>query len=180
MSASDIVTTISDNTSLFFDAEVDEADIGKLTLGQEVEVTLDSFPASTFAGEVSEIAGTTKVTSTNATIVLVRVSLSTKPERFISGLNGQASIIIKKAEGVLTVPVEALRQDNTVLVISRKGLEVRQVEVGIRSGEEVEIKKGLEEGEKVVASPATAPSGRTSPLGGVFRLFGGHRPPSSR
>lgn len=153
VSASDIVATISDNSSIYFDADVDQADISKVHIGQNAEIILDSFPDKTFKGQVSEIQGQTKTTGNNATVILVRIKLSDEPTNFISGLTGQVSITIEEAKNTLSLPLEAIQEDNTVVVQNRGILRSQKVEVGIKSDTEAEIKSGVSENERVILNP---------------------------
>lgn len=169
---SDIVAQVVDDSQIFFDADVDEADIGKISIGQMVDISLDTFPDKTFKGTVAKILPLTSTTTTNATVVKTRISIAGIQE-FISGLNGQASIITAQAKNVLTVPIEAVRPDSTVVVEKATGLEVKKVKTGIESDTDIQITEGLEEGDKVVTNPpANLPSKAQRPFAPVLRLFG--------
>lgn len=170
--SADSIIKMVDTSQIYFDAEIDEADIGKIALNQKSEITLDAYPQKIFEGEVSEIQLFIKTTSTGATVVTVRILIS--PDiGFIDNLSGQALITISEAKNVLTVPLEALREDNTVMVQTETGSQPKKVVPGIKSDTEVEIKDGLQEGDKIVVSPPVLPPRRG--LFGVFRIFGGRR-----
>lgn len=148
VSSSDIIATVSNSNEVYFDALVDEADIGKVVLNQSARVSLDAYPDKDFEGTVSEIMSQTQTSSSGATTITVRIKLDKTGFTFVSGLNGQSTIIYEKANNVLVIPLEALRDNNTVLVRSKSV----KVEPGIRSDTEVEIKSGLNEGEQVVTN----------------------------
>ncbi len=150
---SDIIAEIVDTSEIYFDTDVDEADIGKVKVGQQAEVTLDSYPNQVFKGLVSKVLPTTKTTSSGATVVTVRIILTQHDLTFVNGLSGQGSIIYASVNHVLTVPQEALREDNTIVMQQGKILVAKKVEVGISSDTDIEIKSGLSEGEKVVLNP---------------------------
>lgn len=167
----DTIAQVVDDSQIFFDADVDESDIGKVSPGQEAELTFDTFPNRTFYGTVEEILPQTRVTSTQATVVTARILLNSGIT-FISGLEGQASIIVQKANNVLTIPVEALSPDNTVVVQTPTGFKVIKVTTGIQSDTDVEITKGLSDGQNVILNPpATLPQSRPGPLNRIFGLF---------
>lgn len=154
VTASDLIAQIVDMSAFYFDTDVDEADISKVAIGATAEVTLDAYPEQTFKGSVVQIFPQTKTTSSGATVVTVRIILDNPKIVFVNGLSGQSSIIYQAQFNALTIPQEALRDDNTVVVESSKGVfEAAEVETGISSDTDVEIKSGLLEGEKVLLNP---------------------------
>lgn len=171
VSASDVIAQVVDFTSIYFDSDIDEVDIGKVSLGQKAEVTLDAYPDKVFEGEVSEIIPQTKITSQGATVVTVRIKLEASELTPINGLSGQASIILSEAKNVLTISQEALREDNTVYIQAGNNIRSKKVVPGIKSDTDVEIKSGLSEGGKILLNPP--PSGnelnRNRGLFGIFR-----------
>ena len=97
VSASDVIIKMVDTSETYFDAEIDEADIGKISLGQKAEVTLDAYGDRIFSGTVNQIIPQTKIIASGATVVTVMIKIE-GPEHFINGLSGQASIIIAEAK----------------------------------------------------------------------------------
>ncbi len=171
VSASDVIAQIVETDEIYFDSDIDEADIGRISVGKSAEVTLDAYGNKIFTGTVTRIKPQTKTTSSGATVVTVRIKLSILPENFVNGLTGQATIILEEAKNVLTIPQEALREDNVVFV----GTKERKVVPGIKSDTDVEIKEGLEENEKVVLNPP-APGVRLDQNRNHLRfIFNGHR-----
>lgn len=171
VSPGNLIAQVVDDSQLYFDADVDEADIGKVSAGQPVEVTLDSYPDKVFEGAVKEALPQTKTTSTQATVVTVRVLLDSF-QTPIFGLQGQALIVTENAKNALTAPIEALRPDNTIVVKNPGGLQAVKVTTGIQSDTDVQIKEGLKEGQEVVVSPSSAlPQNQRSLFGQFFRFF---------
>lgn len=158
VSINDLIVQVVDTTAIYFDTDIDEADISKIKVGLPAEVILDAYPEDIFIGTVDQIQPQTKTTSQGAKIVTIRIRLNNPPATFINGLTGQASVVIESVKGSLTIPVEALRDDNTVLVQEGKNLISRKVTPGIMSDTDVEIKTGLKEGDKVQLNPP--PSGQ--------------------
>lgn len=178
VSSSDAIAQIVDFSQILFEAEIDEADIGKISLGQKAEVSFDAYPGRIFEGEVWEIIPQTNTTSSGATVVTVRINLGEVGITQIQGLSGQAVIILSEAKNVLTIPIEALRDDDTVLVESNRNLEAKKVVSGIRSDTDVEIKEGLSENDKVLLNPPssnTAVQRSRSPLQRIINLHIGGR-----
>lgn len=160
VTTSDIIAQVVDFSATFFDTDIDEADIGKVSLGQKAEVNLDAYPDKLLKGSVDQIIPQIKTTAQGATVVTLRIKLE-KPDIIpINGLGGQASIILSEAKNVLTIPQEALREDNTVFIQSGNVTRSQEVVPGIKSDTEVEIKEGLKEGDKVLLNPPTSGSRR--------------------
>jgi RND family efflux transporter MFP subunit len=166
----DLIAEIVDDSETKFNADVDEGDIGQVSVGQPVEFTLNAYPDKTFQGTVEQILPTTKTTTTGATVVTVKVGFNSAAINFVAGLNGDANIIISQAKNALTIPSEALKEDNTVVVQKAdKSYEVRKVEPGISSDTDVEIRSGLSDGETVVKNPPAKLPSNGNPLLGMFR-----------
>lgn len=156
VSASDVIAQVVDFSQVYFDTEIDEADIGKISLDQKAEVTLDAYPDQVFEGVVSEIIPQTKTTSSGATVVTVRIKLTDPKITPINGLSGQALIILSEAKNTMVVPLETVRDDKTVFVQTAQGLRPQKVETGIRSDTDVEVKDGLNENDKILLNPPSA------------------------
>lgn len=153
ITVSDQIAQIVDDSEIYFDAEVDESDLGKVSLNMPAEVSLNAYEDRTFKGFVTGITPITKTTSTGATIVIARIKIDFDSSRFIAGLNGQAEIINEQLIDVITIPSEALKDETTVYVKKNSKFEERKVETGISSDTETEIKSGLSLGEEVVINP---------------------------
>lgn len=154
VSPADLIATVVNDNQIFFDAEVDEADIGKIKIGQKAEVSLNSYEDRIFKGTVAEIEPATRETSSGATVVIVRISLEKSDMKFVAGINGQAEIIYDETANALTIPQEALIDEKEVII--KKGenqFEKVPVETGLSSDTEIEIKSGLKEEQEVVTNP---------------------------
>jgi len=97
-----------DLTRMQIDTNVDEADIGKILVGQEVHFSVDAYPDITFNGKVSEIRNApTTVQNVVTYIVVIRVDnpeLKLKP-----GMTANVSIITATKTGAIKIPNAALR-----------------------------------------------------------------------
>lgn len=153
VSPTDLIAQIVDHSQVYFDAEVDETDIGKISIGQKAEITLNSYENRIFEGVIAEIKPIIKETSSGATIIIVRISLG-KPEiNFVTGLNGQAQITINESKNVLSIPQEALKDDQTVFVKEGDKISEKKIRTGIKSDTHIEILGGLEQNQEVVINP---------------------------
>jgi HlyD family secretion protein len=97
-----------DLTQMQIDTNVDEADIGRVMVGQTVSFTVDAYPDTTFPGKVAEIRNApTTVQNVVTYDVVVKVA---NPERKLKpGMTANVSVITATAQGILKVPNAALR-----------------------------------------------------------------------
>ena len=153
---------IYDMSALTFDISVNELDINKIQVGQQVEITADALDGQSFTGVVDKININGTTTSGNTTYP-VTVLVDGSPEELYPGMNVSARVIVEEAGNVLTLPVEAVERGNTVLValpgcLDENGsiaditaTESRQVTLGRNDDNYIEILDGLEEGDVVLA-----------------------------
>ncbi|MHB9098903.1 MAG: efflux RND transporter periplasmic adaptor subunit [Syntrophales bacterium] len=97
-----------DLTRMQIDTNVDEADIGRIMVGQAVSFTVDAYPDTTFPGKVSEIRNApTTVQNVVTYDVVIKVA---NPERKLKpGMTANVSIITAMEQAVLKIPNAALR-----------------------------------------------------------------------
>ena len=147
-----IVSIISQN-NLEIEASVPEIDIGLVTIGNPVAVTIDAFQGEMFRGKVSYIdPGETiidGVVNFKITVVFDIPDL-----RFKTGLTANLAIETLKKTDVVVVPQFAIvENDEGTFARKIEGISARDVPVklGIRSREgNIEIVSGLREGDRVV------------------------------
>ncbi len=147
----DTIVTVANTQDLQFLAEVDETDIGKVLTGQEASITLDAYPEDTFISKISLIGQKAITTSTGATAFNTTFNMDTQ-KQFLIGMNGTAQIEVGRAENVNSVPLEAITDDKYVYVKSGKKFSKKEIEKGIESDTDVEIKSGLKEGDVILTS----------------------------
>ena len=97
-----------DLTQMQIDANVAEADIGGVKVGQEVEFTVDAFPTRIFKGKVTQIRNAPtmlqNVVTYDAVIEVNNRELDLKP-----GMTANVAIVISRRPGALKIPNAALR-----------------------------------------------------------------------
>ncbi|HEY3343072.1 MAG TPA: HlyD family efflux transporter periplasmic adaptor subunit, partial [Anaerolineae bacterium] len=148
--------TLVDTSLLHIDITVDEIDIAKVQVGQQVSVTLDALSGVELAGKVDRIASTS--TTVNGVVsYAVRVVIDKTDVPLRSGMTANASIVLDKHQNVLLAPNWAIRRDKqsvksylTVQVDSKTTREV-EVKTGLRNDNFSEILSGVNEGQVVVA-----------------------------
>lgn len=173
VSGTDTLEVVDFSQSLF-EADVDESDITKISAGQKAEVTLNAYGDKVFPGTVLEIIPQTKTTANGATVVTVKIVLNDQSIQKITGLNGQVSIITEEKNNVLTIPLEALRENQTVFIQTPQGIRLVKVTPGLASDTDVEIAEGLTDNDKVVKNPPGGLGGQfrtQNPLNRILRVF---------
>lgn len=152
------VFSIVDDKAMSFTAEIDEADIQKIKVGQLVSVTLDAFTGKTFAGKVINVGSVAQSTATGGTVFLVEMSLNQKGSDLKLGMKGDCTIQVEKVASALTIPIEALFSEggkDYVYTIENDKLAKTSVTAGTTTDTSVEILDGLREGETIALAGST-------------------------
>lgn len=165
---------IADLSRMRIKLQVNEVDIGKVKVGQKVEVRLDALRDEVFEGRVRKVAPASAVTQQGApggAVIKFPVEVEIdKPDlRMKPGMSAKCRIIVERRQNVLRLPKEALQfmdaSTAQVSVVHREvangktvdNNETRTVKTGLRGDAFVEILGGLKEGEKVRPQPFTGP-----------------------
>lgn len=153
VAATDIFRIVNPDT-LYFTAEIDEADIAIVKVGQAVTITLDAYPDEEIFSEITWLDFSASTSDSGGTIFRAKLSL---PEidtiAYRLGLNGEANIILNEIENVLAIPIDAVKttdSKNEVEVLVNEKVETKEIEVGLETDDFVEVISGLEEGETVI------------------------------
>lgn len=155
------VLTIADMDSLLVEADVSEADIGRVAIGQPCEVQLDALPENRFASRVHMIVPTADRTKAS---VMVKIAFIEPDPRVLPEMSAKVAFLSRTIEPserrpVLAVPATALvkRGVETLVYVVRNGEALaRPVQPGRRLGDYVEVRAGLRAGERLVAAPGDA------------------------
>ena len=135
------------------EADIPEADVGKVTYRDPVEITLDAFPDLKFSGKVIDIPPAETIIQ-GVVYYKVTVGLEELDERIKSGMTANVDVITESKENVLLIPQRAVLTKNgqkIVRVLEGEKIKEVKVETGIRGSEgEIEILSGLNEGDKVI------------------------------
>ena len=154
------VVVLVSESQFSVEADVDEADIGWIKIGQEVQVTFDAFPGQEIAGQVLSIA---PLADMDLGIVSYRVTIQSEPTDLPirAGMTATAEIIKDQRTDVLLVPNLAIAYDpvggqKTVDRQTSGGIERVEIETGLTTDLYSEVLAGLEEGDQVVISSLSA------------------------
>ena len=103
-------------------AQVDEADVAKLQVGQKATIQVDAYPDREFKGVVDSVALAYSSSSTGTKFFRTEILLDTAEEKLYSGLTAHVDIEAHQHSDVLKVPMQAVLGRE----IDRLPLEIRQ------------------------------------------------------
>ena len=165
MQSSNVMAVVADVETLKFDVQIDELDISKIKIGQEVLVKVEALDNKEFVGVVSNI-NTIGVSSAGMTNYTVSIEMP-GDEMIYTGMTVDAMIKIDKKENALRVPLTAVRKGDVVYKKANdpefqdentsipKGYEKVKVELGLNDGDYIEILSGLLENDVVLVDKKT-------------------------
>jgi len=148
------LVVLADDTQLHIDAELDEADLGRVRVGMPAEVNFDAFSAERFEGAVREIAPSVTQDLRGNRSVSVRVTVPRDP-RFRVGMSADVDVVVATRANVVHVPPGAVLgrgTDRAVWLLDGNTVRRRPITAGITTWEAVEVSRGLSVGERVIVS----------------------------
>lgn len=169
------IVEIADTSRMQVVVDVDETDVGKIRIGQKVNVRVDACPDELFSARVTKIAPKAEVNQ-NVTTVPVTVELAQTDSRLKPQMNATCDFVIESKDNVLYVAVEAIVETDSgteVTVMDQGKPTIRKVEIGLTGDDYCEVVQGLRDGETVVI-PEEESTTKTSNGG---RRRGGPPPP---
>jgi HlyD family secretion protein len=151
-----LVMTLGDVSSVYVLGKVDQADIGKVYLGQPARIVVESFKDKKFHGKVTKISPL-GVEKDNVTTFEVRVSIQNPSGELKTNMSANAEIILEEKQSVLLVPEAAVIYDkdrHTSLETpdpkAENGRRKIAAKLGISNGVKTELLEGLKEGQQVI------------------------------
>lgn len=156
VSKGSLVAELIETESLYVEAFIDEADVGKVKLGQEAYVTMDAYPGRELKGRVYMISpvvlGERQETRTfEARTRVLEEHVELKP-----GMSADIEIIVGRVENTLSVPSQAVIEragKHYVFVKNGSRARLREVKTGLFNWTLTEITSGLEESDVVITTP---------------------------
>lgn len=154
------MAVISEEGSFTITANINEAQISKVAVGQRVVITGSGF-SSSYEGHVKAIADSAKqvmVGSATETVVETTFTIDNPDQALKPGFTAKVEVIVDMGENVLLLPYEALcREEDTdyVYLAGEERALRRNVLLGREVAEGVEVLTGLEEGDLVVITPSS-------------------------
>ncbi len=119
-SGSTSLMTIADTTRMKFTISIDELDVSKISVGQDVSITTDAIENVKFSGVIETVAmmGTS---SNGVSVYPVVVRIDNPPEGLLPGMNVNAEIVVESVENVVAVPADAVSYYNGAYYVTVVG-----------------------------------------------------------
>jgi len=147
------VMSLADLSSVWILAEVFERQVEWIREGQSAEVTLSYLPGRTWEGKVEYVYPSL---NQKTRTLKVRLRFDNPDEKLKPNMFANITIYAGPTEKTIVIPREALirtgNEERVILAMGKGRYQPRQVIAGIESGDYVEIKSGLSEGDRVVTS----------------------------
>ncbi len=148
------VIDLLDPASVYISAPIDEVDAERVAVGQEARIAVDSRPDQRYEAKVVRVAPyVLDVLEQNRTVeVEVELADAAQAVGILPGTSADVEIILQRRADTLRIPTAAVSDDDNVLVLADGRLDERQIKVGLRNWQVVEVLDGLQPGEQVVTS----------------------------
>lgn len=174
-SVPNLFTIAMNMTEMQVEARVDEADIGLVHTGEEVNFKVDAYPDDEFHGVVSQIRMEPQ-TNNNVVTYVVIINAHNPDEKLFPGMTASVTIVVQRASG-LKIPyyatlinpdaemiasmahegytldtVERNKEHNYLWIKNGKHLQQVEVTLGARTKVSAIVTSGIDEGDTVVSS----------------------------
>ena len=158
------IATVANMNDLIFRGNIDETEVGQLSMGIPLKITIGALQDMTFDAALEYISPkATETNGANQFEIKAAVTMSRDSDvgkkgaaKIRSGYSANAEIVLARADKVLTIPESAIEfsGDSTFVYVltdsvGEKNYDRRYVETGLSDGVNIEIKKGLTAKEKV-------------------------------
>ena len=165
-STPELFTIAQDLTNMQVVADVDEADIADVKVGERVSFTVDAYPTETFSGTVKQVRQ--EATTTNNVVPYeVVISAPNADMKLKPGLTANVTIFTSELDGVLSIPSKALRYSpeketvgkrkivdcngkNKVWTLEGNQIVAHAVKIGMTDGTHTQILGGIAAGKQII------------------------------
>ena len=155
------ILTIPDMSSMSVRVRIHETYIKKVKNGQKVRLTVDAFPDKILEGEVTKVGvlpdSQNRWMNPDLKVYLTTIAVKSTNDWLKPGMTAKVEIFIEQLTNVVYVPLQSVvfEEGKYFCYLARNGSKAqrREVEVGSFNEEFIELKKGLEEGERVLLRP---------------------------
>ena len=160
------IGTIADLSKMIFEGKVDEGEVGKLSVGTPLKITLGALEGTELDAKLKFIAPK-GIEEAGAVQFKIEGDVEVNKDVFIrAGYSANASIVLERKEDILVIPEALLQFDKSTnkpyveLAVGseeNQKFERKDIEIGISDGVNVEIVSGLTEEDKVKQWNKTEP-----------------------
>jgi HlyD family secretion protein len=141
----DLILQEADLSRVLVRAFVDEPDVGRLAPGQNIEITWDAVPGRIWNGRLNTVPASVKLRGTR-NVGETTCVVENKDFRLLPNINVGVTIVTAEHPNVLTVPREAVRQEDSkiyVLQVVNNALRRRDIQMSLSNLTQVEVTGGI-------------------------------------
>lgn len=150
---SPVIAQLPDLTRMLVKTYVNEIDISKVKVGQNVEIGVDAFPGKELKGQVTAVANIgEELRNSSANVFEVTISVEGSDESLRPAMTTKNVIITEILENPIFVPLECLYVQDSTQYVYVKGAK-RVVETGKSNDNSIVVIKGIEVGDELYLLP---------------------------
>ena len=147
------IATVANMNDLIFDGNVDETEVGRLSEGMPVSITIGALQDLCYDA-VLEYVSPKAIVNNGANQFEIKAAVAIPSDiKIRSGYSANATIVLEKKESVLSVPESAVEfdGDSTYVYVgdAANGYTRRQIKTGLSDGVNIQVLSGLEESDKI-------------------------------
>lgn len=140
-------------TDMTISVDVAQEDVVDLLVGDKVDITFSAYADTSYTGSIKSIHTTATSTSSNTVSYSVVIAVEGDTSLLYGGMTADIIFVTEQKEDVLFISKKAIVEENGKTYVYYKtrfgGMELKEVEVGIDNGVDIEILSGLSEGETI-------------------------------
>jgi RND family efflux transporter MFP subunit len=147
--------------SAYIEIEITDSDMGEIKVGQPVRITADGCPGQEFNGTLNQIMAEGELKANQIDVSSLGkerifrgvVKMTEHPDCLKPGMSLYGDVIVESKDNVLIVPRNSVISESNnfyVYVVKDGHAEKKEIRVGIKESENVEIIQGLNEGDTIV------------------------------
>lgn len=151
-----LIAVLITTDSLYIEAFVDEADVGRVGVGQEVRITMDAYPGETFRSKVYKISPVVLGGRLETRTFEVRMRPPDQDIVVKPGMSADIEIVVESVKDSLVIQSQAvMERDGKKYVYVSDGSRalLREIEVGLSDWTYTQVVSGIGEGENVIITP---------------------------
>lgn len=150
---------ISDLSGLDMCAQVDQSDISKVCVGQKAQISTSDAKTTGTITKISPNAHSVSDANGTKSVVDVFISITQTNPHILTDMSAQATITTNVNPSAISIPYEAVQQDNSrqeyVFVLQHRRVYRRNITTGTEFSTTVQVLSGLQGNEEVVLSPSS-------------------------
>ncbi len=126
--AGTVLFTVADLKSLIIKVNLNEVDIAKVAVSQQVRITLDAYPQKVFNGKVRFVAPAAKLLE-KIKVFPIEIALDNLSDAYRTGMSANVEILGEKREKAVSIPLEALQRKEGQTVVYRLKADLKKPQI---------------------------------------------------